>query len=196
MSLAEVLPWAALVLSIITATALLVARDWRWRVGFLAAQYLSAFLMVQLHWPISMAAAKLVTGWMACAVLGIAQLNSARRAGQESAQPHGILFYLFTACILLAATFATSLSVAEWLDISLPTAWCSLLLLGLGLLQLGVTAEPFRVVVGLLTVFSGFEILYATVESSILVTALLAVVNLGFALAGAYFLVTSGTENA
>jgi hypothetical protein len=39
-----------------------------------------------------------------------------------------------------------------------------------------------------LTALAGFEILYAAVESSALVTALLAVVNLGLALAGAYFM--------
>jgi hypothetical protein len=35
---------------------------------------------------------------------------------------------------------------------------------------------------------TGFEILYAAVESSSLVVALLVVVNLGLAMAGAYFL--------
>jgi hypothetical protein len=49
-------------------------------------------------------------------------------------------------------------------------------------------------VIGLLTVLAGFEILYAAVESSILVTALLAVVNLGLALAGAFFLNTAQEE--
>jgi hypothetical protein len=44
------------------------------------------------------------------------------------------------------------------------------------------------VVLGLLTFLSGFEVLYAAMESSSLVTGLLAVVNLGLALAGAYFL--------
>ncbi len=38
---------------------------------------------------------------------------------------------------------------------------------------------------------AGFEILYAAVESSTLVTALLVVVDLGLALAGAYFLNTA-----
>ena len=48
--------------------------------------------------------------------------------------------------------------------------------------------ELFKVIVGLLTVLAGFEILYAAVESSALVTALLVVVNLGLALAGAFFM--------
>jgi hypothetical protein len=47
-----------------------------------------------------------------------------------------------------------------------------------------------------MTVLAGFEILYATVEGSILVAALLAVINLGLALVGAYLLIASNAEQA
>jgi hypothetical protein len=67
----------------------------------------------------------------------------------------------------------------------------SLLLIGLGLLHLGITSHILRVVIGLLTVLSGFEVLYSTVEGSILVAALLAVINLGLALVGGYLLIAS-----
>jgi hypothetical protein len=90
--------------------------------------------------------------------------------------------------MVLAVTFALSLRVVNWLSLSLPVAWGGLLLIGLGLLHLGITSESFRVILGLLTVMTGFEILYAAVESSSLVVALLVVVNLGLAMAGAYFL--------
>jgi hypothetical protein len=62
------------------------------------------------------------------------------------------------------------------------------MLFGLGLLQLGLTEKPLGVTLGLLTVLSGFEILYAVVESSTLVSGLLACVHLGLALAGGYLL--------
>ena len=96
--------------------------------------------------------------------------------------------------MVLAATFALSLRVEAWLGLSLPVAWGGLLLIGLGLLHLGITSDTFQVIVGLLTVLAGFEILYAAVESSALVTALLAVVNLGLALAGAYFMSVNHEE--
>jgi hypothetical protein len=182
--------WAALVLAIVTSAGLLLSRDWRWSLGFLAALYLSAFWMVQIHWPVSMAASKLVTGWMACAVLGIAQLNSYRDGEKEAPKPQGRLFHFFTAGVVLAVTFAVSARVTTWLGLDLPIAWGSLILMGLGLLHLGITSDPFRVVISLLSILAGFEILYAAVESSILVTALLAVVTLGLALAGAFFLNT------
>jgi hypothetical protein len=180
------LNWLMLLLAIVAGTGLLFSRDWRWCLGLLAVQYLSVFWMVQAHWPITLAATKLVTGWMACAILGIAQLNAKQES--ESNWLQGRLFHIFAAGMVLAATFALSLRVNTWLGLSLPLAWGGLLLIGVGLLHLGITSDSFQVIIGLLTVLAGFEILYAAVESSALVTALLAVVNLGLALAGAYFM--------
>ena len=184
------LNWMILLLTIFAGTGLLFTRDWRWSLGLLAVIYLSVFWMIQVHWPITLAATKLVTGWMACAILGIAQLNN-KEEGEgeaESTWRQGRLFHIFAAGMVLAATFALSLHVDTWLGLSLPVAWGGLLLIGLGLLHLGITSDSFQVIVGLLTVLAGFEILYAAVESSALVSALLAVVNLGLALAGAYFM--------
>lgn len=183
-----ILNWIALLIALVTSVGLLLHRDWRWGIGLLATQYLSIFWLVQTHWPVSMAAAKLVTGWMACAVLGMAQLNTNPSEATETSWPQGRLFRLFTAGIFIGATFALSLSASSWLGISMPIAWGSLLLIGMGLLQLGISAQPFRVILGLLTVLAGFEILYAAVESSTLVAALLSAVNLSLALTGAYFL--------
>jgi hypothetical protein len=132
---------------------------------------------------------------MACAVLGIAQLNTDPAEETEVSWPQGRLFRLFTAGILIAATFALSLRASGWLGLGLPIAWGSLLLIGMGLLQLGISAQPFRVILGLLTVLAGFEILYAAVESSTLVAALLSTINLGLALTGAYFLNMPQEEN-
>ncbi len=191
-----VITWAALFLAIISAIGLLLSRDWRWLLSFLGAQYLSAFWMIQTHWPVSLAAAKLVTGWMACAVLGIAQLNFYKSEEKETTHSQGRIFHFFTAGMVLAVTFSAALRVTTWLGLDLPIAWGSLLLIGLGLLHLGITTDPFRVIIGLLSILSGFEIIYAMVESSILVTALLTIVNLGLALAGAFFLSTVEEKEA
>jgi len=70
----------------------------------------------------------------------------------------------------------------------------SLLLIGMGLLHLGITAQVLRVTLGLMTVLAGFEILYSAVEGSVLVAALLAVINLGLALVGSYLLIASNSQ--
>ena len=188
MTMLDLLNWVAFFLIVIASAGVLLSRDWRWSLVFLAVQYLGVFWLVQNHWPITMAAAKLVTGWMACAILGIAQLSANKTAEPETSWPQGRLFRLFTAGLALLVALILALRAATWLRLSLPVSWGGLLLIVMGLLYLGNTAQTFRVILGLLTVLAGFEILYAAVESSILVAALLAVVNLGLALSGAYLI--------
>jgi hypothetical protein len=183
-----IMDWLALVISLITSVSLLLQRDWRWGIGLMAVQYVSIFWLVQTHWPVSLAAIKLVTGWMVCAILGIAKLNQPSIQQTESTWPQGRLFRLFTTGIILVTTILLSWRASSWLRLSLPISWGSLLLIGMGLLQLGISTQPLRVIFGLLTIMAGFEILYAAVESSTLVAALLSFVTLGMALAGAYFL--------
>jgi hypothetical protein len=188
------LNWIALLLAITTTTGLLLSRDWRWSLGFLAAQYLAVFWLASAHWPISMAAAKLVTGWMACTALGITRISNPSLLTSEPSWPQGRLFRIFAALFALTATFALATRAVPWLGLNLPVAWGGLILLGMGLLHLGITAQPFRVILAMLTFLSGFEVLYAAIESSILVAALLTIVNLGLALTGAYFLIGAGME--
>ena len=191
-----VLDWVALLVILIASAGLLMSRDWRWGIGLLAAQYLGAFWLLQTPWPVSMAAAKLVTGWMACAVLGIALSTSAPspEEGTDSSWPQNRLFRLFTAILVYIVTFGMAQPAVTWLGLSLPVAWGGLALLGMGILALGLTVQPLRVVFGLLTMLAGFESLYAAVENSALVAALLSVVTLGLAMAGAYFLATPDEE--
>lgn len=76
--------------------------------------------------------------------------------------------------------------------------WGGLVLCSLGLLKVSLTSSyegpsgsartPFHVFVGLLTVLSGFEILYTSMQSSLLMAGLLAAVTLGLALVGAYLI--------
>jgi hypothetical protein len=76
----------------------------------------------------------------------------------------------------------------------IPVAIGGILLTTMGLLQLGMTTQILRVILGLLTTLSGFEILYAAMEGSSLVAALLVVVNLGLGLVGAYLLTVASEE--
>jgi hypothetical protein len=97
---------------------------------------------------------------------------------------------LFAAGIILLIVRVTTPTVDTIMaDAGYAITGGSLILIGMGLLHLGITSYILRVVIGLMTVLSGFEILYSAVEGSILVAALLATINLGLALVGAYLLV-------
>jgi hypothetical protein len=198
MPASALLSWIAVGLLLVTSTGLLLSRDWRWSLGFLAAQYLGMFWLVSLHWPFGLASVKLVTGWMASATLGVTRLSmSEREASDESAWPQGRLFRLFAAAIVVILVIAATPQVETMIPgISRPVIAGGLLLAGMGLLHLGITAEILRIILGLLTVMAGFEILYATVETSILLAGLLAIVNLGLALAGAYLMIAAPLEDA
>jgi len=183
------LNWVAAILIIAASTGLILSRDWRWSLAILAFQYLGVFWLVQAEWPTAMAAIKLVTGWMAAAALGITQVSTTPRSGVETTWPEGRLFRLFAAGLVILTVFAFAPHVADWLGGgSMAEVWGSLILIEMGLLHLGITSRPLRVTIALLTILSGFEILYAAVEGSILVTALLVVINLGLALAGSYII--------
>jgi hypothetical protein len=185
-----ILAWVVSGLVLVTSAGLLISRDWRLELGLLGLQYLGVFWLTSLHWPISMAAIKLVTGWMAIATLGITRLN-VKEAEEVTKQPlpQGRLFRMITAGIVTVIVITAAPGVEEIIPgIGLPVISGSLILMGLGMLHLGMTVQPFRVILGLLTVLSGFEALYAALESSILVAAMLSTVNLGLALVGAYLL--------
>jgi len=59
-----------------------------------------------------------------------------------------------------------------------------------------LSREAIRIIIGLLTVISGFEILYATLEASVLMTGLLAIMNIGLAFVGVYILQASNLEES
>jgi len=195
---------AVVALLIFTSVGLLVSREWRWSIALLAGQYFAAFWLVYLHWPLAMAAAKLITGWMAAAALGMTQINvnsshpktTEYRPG-ETSWPQGRVFRLFSAGLVLMAVFTTSRALTGWLPgVSLPDVTGSLILISLGLLHLGMTANPLRVTLGLLTVLLGFETLYAAIENSILVAGLLSAITLGLALAGSYLVALNAPEES
>jgi len=184
------LAWIVVGFTLVTSAGLIISRDWRLELGLLGLQYVGVFWLTNQYWPISMAAIKLVTGWMAIAILGITRLNL-KDVDDDSEQfwPQGRLFRIFAAGIVTMIVITASPRVEAIIPgIGLPVIYSSLTLIGLGMLHLGMTAQPFRVILGLLTVLSGFEALYAALESSILVAAMLSTVNLGMALVGAYLL--------
>jgi hypothetical protein len=188
--------WAAVVLMVITSAGLLLIRDWRWSVILLAAQYMGMFILTLQHWPIGMASVKVVAGWMSAAILGMTRSGlSSEALAKENIWPRGLLFRLFAAAtVVLIVAVVTPGVDTIMADAGFPVTNGGLLLIGMGLLHLGITARIMHVAIGLMTVLSGFEILYATVEGSVLVAALLAVINLGLALVGAYLLIASSPQ--
>lgn len=192
----EQLAIPAIILLVSTSVILLLGWDWRVSLGALGLQYAGVFILVGLTWPLEMAVIKLVTGWIAAAVLGMELVNlppdpNLQTRGPVSSQ----LFKLILAGMVVFAILSFGPQVARWmLQISYEQLLGGLFLVGMGLLHLGISDHPFRVSIGLLTFLSGFEIIYATIETSALVAGFLAIFSLGIALVGSYLMIAPTIE--
>jgi hypothetical protein len=182
----------------LTSSIILVTRDWRYCIGALAVQYIGVFILVNTSWPVEMAVVKMVAGWMAGAILGIAMSSIPDSLREyENRVALGLGFRIISAIILALTITSLVFHSSTWFSmISTPILWGSFILIGFGILQLSLTSHPFRVILGLLTSLAGFEIIYASIETSSLVTGLLAGVNLGLALVGSYMIIAPTMESA
>jgi len=186
----------AILLVFITSILLLLGRDWRWLIVALSLQYVGVFLLVMLSWPLEMAVVKVLTGWMAGAVLGVSvAIVPVSWKGEESSWPSGRWFKLLAAGLVTLVVVSSAPTIASWLPgVGSEIVLGCLILIGNGLLNLGLTNHPFRVTIGLLTLLAGFEILYAALQVSALVAGLLAGVNLSLALVGAFLILVPSME--
>lgn len=202
----EILAIPAVILVSITAVGILITQSTTWLVLFLAMQTVGVFLLVSEHWPVSMALSILIAGWISAVVIGwvifsphpVEEMNDREKiqnqTGSKLSLIYGktvsaVLFRLLAAILVGFTIVSASPKITSWItNITITTALGGMILIGLGLLQLGLSDQPIRVVVGLLTILSGFEIIYSVVEISALIVGLLNLVTMSLAVLGAYFL--------
>jgi len=187
----------AFILVLFTSFSILLLHSWRINVITLAIQYLGIFFLVAINWPLSMAIVKLVVGWMICAILGTTCMTIKNLDETEDRKLLSSYFFRGFGGLLIILSIFTLIPQVQSIfppKIPQPTIKASVMLIGIGLLQLGMTSKPFYVVIGLLTILSGFEILHSALEISSLLAGLLAGVNMGLALVGVYFLIKENNE--
>lgn len=192
----DIVSWLAVGLILATSTTILITRDWRISLGSLAVQYIAVFWLTSRHLPFVMGSVKLIAGWMVVAALGMTRLGltSMDKEEEDTFWPCGQWFRIILMLIVTLVTVgATPRVEAAIPGLGFPVIAGGLLLVGAGVVHLGVTSELLRVALGLLTMLAGFEIIYAAVESSILVTGFLAVTNLGLGIVGSYLLIAGST---
>lgn len=199
------LPAAYLVL--LAAGILTVIWDWRVAILALVGHYFAVGLLYAEVLDPRLAMVKLLVGVFVCLILYF----TARQVGwgalppdlseEEALQwrgerrlrfglylsPGSLPFRLLLALLLIVVVVVLSRRPGYQLP-AVPEAvnLAVYALVGLGLVNAGLTGEPLRSGIGLLLVLSGFELFYNTVEQSILMLAFLAGANLAVALAIAY----------
>ena len=220
---------AALLGLFITASVILVGRDWRSLILALLIQYILVGLVLARLVRPDIATLKVMIGAFICPILFLSARQVSMRGlptalsltnVQPAEQHHraswwrqslaiiaslirgrdrrrspaatGFVFRIFVALLMMLVAINLSQTIAlPGLSPSVNTAVFWLILAGLTTLAL--TEDPIKVGHGLFTALVGFELFYATLESSLLLTGLWGTINLLIALAIGYLTVVKGT---
>ena len=181
---------------VVTASLIIMVRDWRASLAALLAQYLLlGFLLTRLI-PLEVATVKTLIGALICPILYLTARRGRWGRQRDKDRPSplptgwevfpvGLPFRLLAVVLmgLVASSLLESYPLPEVpRDIGFACYWLALV----GLLVMILTAEPLKAGLGLLTFMAGFELFYAALESSLSVVGLLGIVNLFMALAIAY----------
>jgi hypothetical protein len=187
----EILILFAVVGIVITSLGLLVLDNFRFSLATMVLQYLFVFFLVSSLWPIGLAVVKLIVGWIVCSLIGSAFFQNPQSRNEEINSAKNI-FTTLSAIVVWLIVFTISAKGISFLPIPRPILIAAGILIGMGLLQLGSTTDLLRILLGLLTVTSGFEVFYAGLEQSVLVTGLLAMINILFGFMGWYMISHNG----
>jgi len=184
-----ILGWLQLGLLMITSTTLLLEIHWRWSLIGLAVQYALLFWVLQGALPLGLALTKLLTGWMSVALLG-ATMHLQSLSAQTPDRPPWTLqvFRVASAGMTWIIAFSGQTALAQWIALNPFSLTASLILFGVGLLKCGFSETTLDLIMGLLVALSGFDLLFAFLVDSVLMTGLLALVTLGLAGVGSYLI--------
>lgn len=184
----------------LTAGVIVVGRDWRLLIMALLVQYILIGLVLSRLVRPDIAILKIMIGAFICPILFlsarqvsfnpslISLLSKERRRFTPAT---GYVFRLLA--VLLMVLIAITLSQTFVLpgptpNMTVAVYW--LILAGLTILIL--TEDPLKTGIGLLTVLTGFDLLYTPLERSLLITGLWGSINLLIALGLSYLIVAKG----
>jgi hypothetical protein len=192
-----VVPTTVALLGLAATAGLIVAiTDWRACVFALVAQYVLAGLLLTRVIRPEVAAIKTLIGAMICVVLYI----TARRAGwgklslEKGEEPPsrfqlvlmlGVPFRVMTALMGVALAFSAAFKL-PLADVPLEVSFGVFTLGLMGVFAIALADEPFKGGLGLLTLITGFELFYSSIEQSLAVVGFMGVVNFMLALAISY----------
>jgi hypothetical protein len=173
-------------LASILGVSLITVEDRRIGVGLLAGEYLVVAGLLTLAGQPGAALSRVGVAICATGILVITlrQVPAMPESSDVRGRP-GRWFRLAASLLVVAAGWGMASQVVSVLPaVTQGHAEAGLTLLALGLLHLGLSEDPIRWIFGLLTAQLGFEVVYAVIEPSLAVQAILAGVHLGIVLVG------------
>lgn len=176
----------AVLILVITTTVLLVVNHWRWMSIAWVFQVFSIFWLTSLSWSIAESVVKLIGGWITIAIVSSSHPDIVLENDQESIST-GFGFRFLIAGMLWLFSFSIAPSIQSLAQTRIEIIWGGMLLFTSGLLQIGLSKNYIRTIIGLITFISGFEVMYASIESSVLVSGLLVFITIGLSWLLIYF---------
>lgn len=197
---------SAAVSVMLTAGVIVVIKDWRASLLAMVIQYVIVGLLLMSAIRMELALIKTLVGALLCVILymtarrvewgrppprSVQEEEKNESAGAPASQwtlPTELPFRFLAALLVLVAAYggATSFPLP---DVSEAIGLAAYILAALGLLAMGLTDEPLKAGLGLLTFFAAFELFYTVLEPSLIVVGFLGLSNFLIALAIAYLTV-------
>lgn len=196
----------AMVAVMITAGVMVVIKDWRASLLALVIQYVVMGLLLTSEIRMELAVIKTLVGAILCLILYMtarhvewgrpaSPLSPAAEAGALSEPPASQwtlpteLPFRFLAALLVVVAAYGGASTYPMPAVSEAIGLSVYAMAALGLLAMGLTDEPLKAGLGLLTFVSAFELFYTVLEPSLIVVGFLGLANFLIALAIAYLTV-------
>lgn len=153
---------------------------------------LMIFVINIQYWSFGFSLTKLLTSLMAIIILMV--IPEQRGSPYQELTITGKIFSAVGLGFGIILTLLTIQKTSSFLAISPDQTLPALFTLFCGFIMLGISQQPFRIILGLLLILAGFEILYGSVEQSILINGLLTVVTMLIAFVGSYLLTPVESE--
>lgn len=185
-----------LVLAPLCAAGLNLAPSRRVSLLLLLGVFAGAGASIGLGQQLGIGLGLVATGGLACAILAIGFERSGWPRHGQGLGPvaGGRPFRAATVLLVAAAAWGISAPYASAIgDLSSSRLTAAVMILAMGLLQLGLSQEQGAAALGLLTALAGFEFVYAGLEPSLALRAVLAGIMLGIALVSSVLLEEAGT---
>jgi hypothetical protein len=101
----------------------------------------------------------------------------------------GLLFRLLGFLLFSLIAVLVSVKAANFLNFPIDVILAGLLVTFCGILELGISGFPLKVILGILVLYCGFSTIYCSLETSLLVNGLLSAINITLGVVGSYFVV-------
>lgn len=170
----------------VASVCILIFSDWQKILVSYAVLFMAAFSIFVQFWSFSFSLVKLITGLMSLAIIGLSVYRSPRpeRFKNKSEKIFRVTTLLLMYTILAFLVY----NVSNYLSISLELVLASLLIVCLGFFLLGSSHELYKWFLAIIVLFFGFELIFSSNETSLLVNGLLALVMLLVSLMGGFLI--------